>query len=104
MLLLCIFDVIVEYPYIQMMNKGKQEDGRGVNWSGQIWQTRLHMAFLIANIQVFLIVSCGPQPDLILWLVHQSPISIFIKPAFRQLFVIIVAQITNPLIGNWYFI
>ena len=54
MLLLSIF------PYIQMMNKGKQEDGRGVNWSGQIWQTRLHMAFLIANIQVFLIVSCGP--------------------------------------------
>ena len=34
------------------MNKGKTDEGRGVSWTGQLWQTRLHMAFLIANIQV----------------------------------------------------
>ena len=34
------------------MTKGRQEDDRCVGWTPQVWQTRLHMAFLIANIQV----------------------------------------------------
>ena len=42
---------LIQY-FIKMMNKGKTDEGRGVSWTGQLWQTRLHMAFLIANIQV----------------------------------------------------
>lgn len=45
----------LNFMWTQMMNKGKTDEGRGVNWTGQLWQTRLHMAFLIANIQSYVL-------------------------------------------------
>lgn len=41
--------------WCHMMVKGRKADERGVNWSGTVWQTRLHMAFLIANIQSYVL-------------------------------------------------